>query len=123
MLGTTLDCVRCDRSELPASFVAYKKTPLFTEETVPAGLKKDHSTKTGVWAKIIVSEGILRYRVDTLSIDVELSQDRIGIVVPEVLHSVEPLDGCGFWSSSTRCQTLKDKNETLKIKIKLRALI
>lgn len=90
MLGATLDCVRCDRSELPVSFIAYKKTPLFTEDTVPAGLKKDHSTKTGVWAKIIVSDGSLRYRVDALLIDVELSRDRIGVVVPEVLHSVEP---------------------------------
>ena len=96
MLGTTLGCVRCDRSELPASFIAYKKTPLFTEETVPAGLKKDHSTKTGVWAKIIVSEGRLRYRVDALGTDVELSRDRIGVVVPEVLHSVEPLGRVQF---------------------------
>jgi tellurite methyltransferase len=96
MLGATLDCVRCDRSELPASFIAYKKTPLFTEDTIPAGLKKDHSTKTGVWAKIIVSDGSLRYRVDALLIDVELSRDRIGVVVPEVLHSVEPLGRVRF---------------------------
>ena len=97
MLGVALNCVRCDRFELPDSFVSYKQTPVFTEETVPAGLKKDHSTKTGVWAKIIVTEGKLRYRVDALGTDMELSQDKPGIVVPEVLHSVEPLGAVRFF--------------------------
>lgn len=97
MLGTALDCVRCDRFELPDGFVSYKQTPVFTEETIPAGLKKDHSTKTGVWAKIIVIQGKLRYRVGALGTDMELSQDKLGIVVPEVLHSVEPLGEVRFF--------------------------
>ncbi len=97
MLGTVLNCIRCDRLELPDGFVSYKRTPIFTEETVPAGLKKNHSTKTGVWAKIIVTEGKLRYRVDVCGTDMELSQDKLGIVVPEVLHSVEPLGVVRFF--------------------------
>lgn len=97
MLGTALNCVRCDRFELPDGFVSYKRTPVFTEETVPAGLKKDHSTRTGIWAKIIVIEGKLRYRVDALGTDMEISQDKLGIVVPEVLHSVEPLGTVRFF--------------------------
>ncbi len=91
MLGMVLNCVRCDRFELPDRLVSYKQTPVFTEETIPAGLKKEHSTKTGVWAIIIVIEGKLRYRVDALGTDMEISQDKLGIVVPEVQHSVEPL--------------------------------
>lgn len=43
-----------------------------------------------------MSDGSLRYRVDALLIDVELSRDRIGVVVPEVLHSVEPLGRVRF---------------------------
>jgi len=97
MLGMALNCVRCDRFELPDSFVSYKQTPVFTEKTVPASLKKEHSTKTGVWAKIIVTEGKLRYRVDALGADMELSQNRPGVVVPEVLHSVEPLGTVCFF--------------------------
>ncbi|MGH8501386.1 MAG: DUF3565 domain-containing protein [Gammaproteobacteria bacterium] len=96
-LGATLNCVRCDRFELPASFIPYKRTPVFTEESVPAGLKKDHSTKAGVWAKIVVIEGTLRYRVDALQTDVNLSQNKPGIVVPEVAHSVEPLGMVRFF--------------------------
>lgn len=97
MLGTALNCVRCDRFELPDGVVLYKQTPVFTDETIPAGLKKDHATKTGVWAIIIVIQGKLRYRVGALGTDMEISQDKLGIVVPEVLHSVEPLGVVRFF--------------------------
>ena len=97
MLGKSLNCVRCDKFELPDSFAAYKRTPAFTQETVPAALRKDHSTRTGVWARIIVEEGKVRYRVPALKTDMELSPDRMGIVVPEVPHSVEPLGATRFF--------------------------
>ncbi len=96
-LGTSLDCLRCDQFELPESFAAYKRTPEFDETTAPGGLRRDHSTKAGVWAKIVVIDGRLRYCVDALNTDVELSQDRIGIVVPEVLHHVEPVGAVRFY--------------------------
>ena len=90
MIGQTLNCVRCDNFELPDNFVPYKRTSVFTDESLPAGLRKDHTTKTGVWGKIVVEEGTLRYRVGSLNVDVELSPDNGGVVIPEVLHSVEP---------------------------------
>lgn len=96
MLGKVLNCVRCDKFELPDGFVPYKHTSVFTEETVPAGLRKDHSTKTGVWGKIRVEEGKLRYRVPALGMDIELHPGTIGIVVPEVLHNVEPVGAVRF---------------------------
>ncbi len=96
-LGAMLNCVRCDRFELPAHFVPYKQTPVFTEASLPEGLKKDHSTKTGVWAKIIVTEGKLLYRVAALDTEMELSRNQAGIVVPEVLHCVEPLGAVRFF--------------------------
>ena len=89
-LGQVLNCVRCDELELPASFVAYKQTSVFTEESVPAALRKDHATKAGVWARIVVVEGALRYRVEALHAEMELSPSRAGIVPPEVAHCVEP---------------------------------
>ncbi len=97
MIGKILNCVRCDKFELPEHFVAYKKTPIFTEESVPTNLKKDHSTKVGVWAKIIVTAGRLRYRVNALETDTQLSPDKFGVVVPEVAHSVEPLGEVRFF--------------------------
>ena len=97
MVGQQLVCVRCDRFEIPAAFVAYKRTPEFDEATVPAGLRRDHSTKTGVWARIVVVDGRLRYCVAALNTDVELSPDRAGIVVPEVLHYVAPIGAVRFY--------------------------
>jgi tellurite methyltransferase len=97
MIGQMLNCIRCDKFELPGNFVPYKRTPVFTEESLPLGLRKDHSTKTGVWGKIFVEEGRLRYRVGTLGVDMELSPDKVGIVIPEVLHSVEPLGQVRFF--------------------------
>jgi len=37
-----------------------------------------------------VEEGRLRYRVSSLNVEVELSPDNGGVVIPEVLHNVEP---------------------------------
>lgn len=96
-LGERLNCLRCDRFELPAHFVPYKRTPVFTERSVPAGLRKDHSTKAGVWAQIVVTAGKLRYRVEAMATEMDLSSGQPGIVVPEVLHYVEPLGMVRFF--------------------------
>lgn len=88
MLGTTLNCVRCDQMEWPEHFVAYKQTPEFTQETLPDGLKKDHNSKAGVWAKIHVLEGVLHYTIESLGIEMDLLPGLPGIVLPEVLHHV-----------------------------------
>ncbi len=96
-LGASLNCVRCDRFELPPHFVAYKRTPTWTETTLPAALRRDHSTKSGVWAKIHVEQGTLRYRVPSLNTTVDLTPARPGIVVPQVLHAVEPLGAVRVW--------------------------
>lgn len=92
-----LDCAACERFEMPAHFAPYKQTPLFTEATVPAGILNDHSTKAGVWARIHVSEGRLRYRVPAFGVEQQLSAGEIGIVVPEVLHSVQPEGMVNFY--------------------------
>lgn len=97
MVGKMLNCVRCDKLELPDTFIAYKRTSDFTEESVPDALRKDHSTKSGVWAKIRVAAGKLRYRVPALGVDMELSAEKLGIVAPEVPHSVEPLGSVRFF--------------------------
>ena len=96
-LGMSLNCVRCDHFELPSHFIPYSRTPVFTEATVPDGLRRDHSTKAGVWAKIIVMEGKLRYHIERLETTQELSQGRSGIVTPEVPHHVEPLGAVRFY--------------------------
>lgn len=96
-IGLSLNCTRCDRFELPEHFAPYKRTPVFTEDTVPAGLRRDHSTKRGVWARIIVVEGALRYTIDALHAHFDLSPTVHGVVVPEVLHRVDPQGAVRFY--------------------------
>lgn len=96
-LGQTLDCVRCDAFELPDDAEVYKRTDVFTEATVPAGLGKDHSTKPGVWARIVVADGRLRYEVQPpLTRTFDLDPATPGIIVPEVRHHVTPVGTVRF---------------------------
>ncbi|MGC1458111.1 MAG: DUF1971 domain-containing protein [Steroidobacteraceae bacterium] len=76
---------------LPAGLKAYKRTPIFDEHTLPAGLRREHRTKAGVWALIHVTEGTLRYRVFDPFHEEVLTKERPGVVWPGQLHEVEPL--------------------------------
>lgn len=83
------DCKACERLEMPAHFVAYKKTPVFNEQTIPNGLRKDHTTATGVWGKIVILSGNLHYHIDQWNLSFELSPGRHGTVSPGVLHYIK----------------------------------
>ena len=48
---------------MPESVAPYARTPEFTEQTIPEKLQQAHDTKQGVWGKIVVLEGRLRYRI------------------------------------------------------------
>ena len=96
-LGSQLNCVRCDRFEMPEQLAPYKRTRVFSEDTIPAGLRREHSTRRGVWAKIVVLEGSLRYTVEALNAQLDLSSDVPGVVIPEVLHQVAPQGTVRFY--------------------------
>lgn len=83
---------------LPAALESYKKTPKFTEETVPQGLLKAHQTKDGTWGKIVVVSGQLNYRILEPELEeVALSQEQYGVVEPTVLHEVAPIGEVIFY--------------------------
>ncbi|MEE4462802.1 DUF1971 domain-containing protein [Azotobacter chroococcum] len=76
---------------LPEDVRSYKTTPVFTEETVPLGLLRQHTTKEGTWAKIVVLEGRLLYRILAPEVsEILLTPDRYGVVEPQVPHEVSP---------------------------------
>lgn len=94
---STEDCRACQRFEIPSHFVPYKRTPEFDENTVPAGLLRDHNTKRGVWGTIVILEGQLRYSVSEPEVETILSADKHGVVQPEVLHFIEPIGAVRFY--------------------------
>lgn len=69
----------------------YKSTPVFDESTLPAGLRKEHRTKPGVWGVIRVFEGRLRYRVLDPVSETILDSQHPGLVLPDQPHFVEAL--------------------------------
>src|SRR4030095_587404 len=95
-IGVLLDCVRCDAFELPAGFVAYKRTPVFTESSIPDALRRDHATRRGVWAAIRVLEGGGLTTAAVRPPPPERTPARPGIVPSEPRHRVEPLGPVRF---------------------------
>ena len=103
-IGTPLDCVRCDRRELPEGFAEYKRTARFTQESVPAGLRSRHTTKAGIWALIHVTAGRLRYRIhEPFDEEQILEPGTPGVVLPGVPHEVELLGDVSFSVAFHRC--------------------
>ena len=84
---------------LPKGVMPYKRTPSFTEATVPAALLGEHSTKVGVWGLITIENGLLRYHVTDPrrepSVEL-LTPSRPGIVEPTMIHRVEPVGSVRF---------------------------
>jgi tellurite resistance-related uncharacterized protein len=79
-------------SSVPADLVLYKRTPDFTEQTVPAGLLRAHSTKDGVWGRIQVAEGELIYLIvdpRREEREITLRADHPGVIEPTILHQVQ----------------------------------
>ena len=87
-------------AQLPAGASPYRRTDTFTEETVPAALRRSHSTKDGVWGLIHVLEGRLAYRIcdaRRLAHESVLAPGAPGVVEPTILHEVEPLGPVRFY--------------------------
>ena len=76
----------------PEGLVAYRRSPEFTEDTIPGGLLKAHATKPGVWAKLHVLAGSLRFRDLQNGEELLLSEGVHPQIFPASLHEVEP---CG----------------------------
>ena len=84
--------------QLPQSVAPYKRTPEFNEESIPKGLLKAHNTKSGVWGKIVILEGELRYQVNEPELaHFILDIARHGVVEPEIRHEVAPMGKVRFY--------------------------
>jgi tellurite resistance-related uncharacterized protein len=91
-LGELLDCPWCDREQIPSGHVTYRKTPVFTADTIPAGLRSKHSTKAGVWGRLQVSSGTIAYVVEGPPEERRvLAAGESVVIVPERQHRVEAL--------------------------------
>jgi tellurite methyltransferase len=104
-IGQTLECPPCGRSEVPAGYAAYRRTPAFRSGRIPEGLLRQHETKPGVWALLEVSSGSLDF-IEQLGDGEHRTRVDAGgraVIRPAVSHRVEPngdVEFCiEFWHS------------------------
>ncbi len=96
-IGTALDCPLCDRCELPADLVVVRTTPTWNERTVPGGLRRNHRVASGVWGRIRVETGSLRFVAQTEPVtDTVVGPGADQPIPPDVEHHVEPSPGVRF---------------------------
>lgn len=94
---------------LPAGLASYRRTPDFSESSVPAALLADHNTKAGTWGLIHVERGKLRYIItdpQRIATEIVLTPGTPpGIVEPTIRHHVEPIGPVSFHVEFFRAPT------------------
>ena len=76
---------------LPDALQAYRRTPVFDQNSLPTALRKEHSTKQGVWALIHVLEGQVQYCIPGQDYRCVLTPGISGLIEPQQVHFVEPI--------------------------------
>lgn len=82
---------------IPTELRAYKQTPIFDQDTIPAGLRRMHETKGGVWGKICILAGSLKLKIIEDGSEHMLDADHFGVVCPRQAHEVELLGPVRFY--------------------------
>lgn len=83
---------------LPPDVAPYRRTREFSQATLPDALRRRHTTARGVWGRIQILEGSLRYRIlEPQPEEHVLSPAQPGVVEPEIPHEVEPLGAVRFY--------------------------
>ena len=82
---------------IPEGYIASRRSPEFTQDTIPQALRQAHETTHDTWAVIHVLEGRLRYRIISPPSEIVLEPGRPGLIEPKVKHYVEPLGPVRFY--------------------------
>ena len=85
------------RSALPDDVVAYKRTAIFDQNSIPAGLRRRHATREGTWALVVVLEGRLVLRFLDGGPERLLDAQTPGVIEPQQPHEVEPAGPVSFF--------------------------
>jgi tellurite resistance-related uncharacterized protein len=93
-------------TDLPQNLVKRGQTRLFTEETTPSKLTSVHTTKQGVWGKLIVLDGALDYVVPGPPAYLQrIDPGTFAVIEPAVPHHVRLLGPVSFRVEFYRAQS------------------
>ena len=82
---------------IPKHFVHTRSTPFWDKESVPRALLTHHNTKKGVYGRLSVMQGAVKYygfaneHDTTPEVEVVIEAGQFGISPPEYWHHVEGL--------------------------------
>lgn len=97
-IGHELDCVRCDRLELPDNAVHQQTAAGFTEQDLVVAMRQSRAAgHDSLWVCAVVTRGELRYRAPSLDIDIKLASGNPGIIPPEATHQLDPVGPVSFY--------------------------
>lgn len=84
---------------MPNGLSPYKKTPEFDQDTIPAGMTRDHKTATDTWACIVVTSGKLKYEITEIGHEAVfiLEPETNGIIVAGQSHHVSAIADVSFY--------------------------
>jgi tellurite resistance-related uncharacterized protein len=87
-----------EHGSLPDDVELERTTPELTAQSVPPGLLRAHRVARGVWGRLRVLEGGLRFvwEADGEEAGIELAAGDAVVIPPEVAHHVEPGPTCRF---------------------------
>ena len=85
------------------ALMCYKTMPRWDHKSVPKAFQRRHNTRAGVWAKLVIFSGSLKYYAldeDDHILDEFLfdSNSDIPYIEPQAWHRIEP------WGADLRCQ-------------------
>ncbi len=84
-------------SRIPANFRHTRSTPFWTKETVPQALLTHHNTKKGVYGRLSVMSGAVKYygfkdeHASEPEMSVVINAGQFGISPPQYWHRIELL--------------------------------
>jgi len=82
---------------LPPSLQAYRRTAVFTEDTTPSALLKEHRTKEGVWGVLHVQSGFLEFHDSSTDSPVVLRAGETWVIEPATPHWVNLVGASSFF--------------------------
>lgn len=82
--------------EIPEGVQAYNKKE-YTDKTTPGMMKNEHSTRLGVWGKIVVKTGAVRFELPSEGEEHLLTPENYGVIEPLIVHKIDPQPGTKFY--------------------------
>lgn len=83
-------------ASIPEGFERVRSTPVFDQDSIPAGLLAAHQVASGVWGHAVVESGVLQFRFEDESTPRLLGAGESVVIAPLRPHHVTPVEHVTF---------------------------